>query len=582
MSSAQAKNVRLLKDPFDACRKGFFIIVFFSFFINILVLTAPLYMMQVFDRVLMSRSGETLLMLTAIAVAALIVMALLEMVRTSIMIRLGHWLDKRLGGAMLSASIEKSLQQDKDPNIQGLRDLATLRGFLTGPGIFPILDAPWTPLFIAVIFIINPLLGWISLLGALFLFFLALANELSTRTLLQQANGANIKAMTHAESCARNAATVNAMGMMPNIIERWTINNEEALDLQSRASARSSAITACSKFARTFLQVAIMGAGAWLVIQNEMLAGGMLAASILMGRALAPVEQAISTWKNVISSRGAFQRIKALQEQFIVGDEAMTLPRPKGKVVADKLTFRYPGAKEPVIRGVSFQLDPGEIMGLIGPSAAGKSTLAQLIVGNFEASMGSVRLDNADIAKWDSNDRGQHIGYLSQDVELFDGKIRENIARMGDGDTEPVIKAARLAGIDQMILELPEGYETEIGHGGSVLSGGQRQRVALARAIYGDPCLLVLDEPSSSLDANGEEALIGMIGGLKKQGVSIIIVAHRPRILQFVDKIMVLNGGIVQDIGPRDDIIAKLKGAAVNQDKSKTTPATAVSEHEDA
>jgi len=315
-----------------------------------------------------------------------------------------------------------------------------------------------------------------------------------------------------------------------------------------------------------------MGTGAWLVIQNEMLAGGMIAASILMGRALAPVEQAIGTWKNFVASRNAYYRIETLLEHTPARDESMPLPRPKGEVMAEKVIFRYPGAKEPVIRGVSFQLDPGEIMGLVGPSAAGKTTLAQLIVGNLEPNAGSVRLDNADIAKWESDDRGRYIGYLPQDVELFSGKVRDNIARMADGDTESVIESAQLAGIHEMVLDFPEGYETEIGHQGSVLSGGQRQRVALARAVYGNPCLLVLDEPNASLDVIGEAALLKMIGTLKDRGITIIIIAHRPNIMQHVDKIMVLRDGAVQAFGPRDEILARIKGEAANLEQKNSIP----------
>lgn len=559
MSSADTKD-KLLEGSFIACRDGFIAIAVFSMFINILVLTAPLYMMQVFDRVLMSRSGETLLMLTAIAAIALLVMAGLEVVRNNLMIRLSHWLDKRLGSATLSASVHLSLHTQKDPNIQGLRDLATVRTFLTGPGVFPLLDAPWTPIFLAVIFILNPLLGWISLIGAVCLFSLALVNEFNTREPLQQANEASRKAMIQAEASTRNAAAIEAMGMMPNIIQRWDTHNEHSLELQAKASSRSGAISACSKFARMLLQIGIMGAGAWLVIHNEMLPGGMIAASILMGRALSPVEQAIGTWKNLIAARSAYHRVKPLLASAPARGGSMAMPRPKGVLVAEGVAFRYPGAKEPVIRGVNFRLEAGEVLGLIGPSAAGKTTLAQLIVGNLEPNAGSIRLDGVDIAKWESDDRGKYLGYLPQDVELFSGKVRENIARMAEGETDSVIEAAQFAGIHEMVLDLPDGYETEIGHGGSILSGGQRQRVALARSAYGKPCLMVLDEPNASLDNNGEEALLKMIGGLKAQGVTVIIIAHRPNVLQFVDKILVIRDGAVQAFGPRQEILARLKG----------------------
>lgn len=563
---------RLLKESIKACRDGFLAIAGFSFFINLLVLTAPLYMMEVFDRVLMSRSTETLFMLTLIAGVALMVMAGLEIVRSSLMVRLSNWLDGRLGGALLSASVETSLRNEKDPTIQGVRDLATLRTFLTGPGIFPILDAPWMPVFIVVIFVLNPLLGWISLIGALILFALALANEFSTRGLLQHAGAASMKAMVQAEASARNAAAIGAMGMMPNMIRRWNADNDRSMTLLKKASTRGGVITASSKFARMFLQIGIMGAGAWLVINGKMLAGGMIAASILMGRALAPVEQAIGAWKNVVGARGAYGRIQALLERTAPRGDSMALPHPEGRLSVEDVTFRYPGAKEAVVRHVGFALEPGEVLGLIGPSAVGKTTLAQLVVGNLEPAMGCVRLDGADLAKWPSDDRGRHIGYLPQDVELFSGKVRENIARMADGEGEPVVEAARTAGIHEMVLNLSEGYETEIGHGGAALSGGQRQRIALARAVYGNPSLVVLDEPSASLDVVGEEALLSAIETLKSRGVTIMIIAHRPNVLRYVDKILVLRDGAVQAFGPRDEILARIRGEGNDGSEKSEAP----------
>ncbi|HEC14409.1 MAG TPA: ATP-binding cassette domain-containing protein, partial [Rhodospirillales bacterium] len=353
-------------------------------------------------------------------------------------------------------------------------------------------------------------------------------------------------------------------GMMPNMIRRWNADNDRSMAFQKKASARGGAITAGSKFTRMFLQIGIMGAGAWLVINGKMLPGGMIAASILMGRALAPVEQAIGTWKNVIGARAAYGRIQSLLERTAPRRDSMALPHPEGRLSVEDVSYRYPGAKEPVVRHVGFVLDPGETLGLIGPSAAGKTTLAQLIVGNLEPAMGCVRLDGADLAKWPSDDRGRHIGYLPQDVELFSGKVRENIARMADGEGEPVVEAARMAGVHEMVLDLSEGYETEIGYGGAALSGGQRQRIALARAIYGNPSLVVLDEPSASLDVVGEEALLRAIAKLKKLGVTIVIIAHRPNVLMSVDKILVLRDGAVQAFGPRDEILARIKGEAAH------------------
>ena len=422
------------------------------------------------------------------------------------------------------------------------------------------MDAPWTPIFIVVIFMLHPLLGWISLAGALVLFGLAFSNELATRGLLVRAGGASVGALRQAEAAVRNADAVEAMGMMPALIRRWHASNAEALALQSDASMRSGVITALSKFARLALQIGILGTGAWLVILNELTPGAMIAGSILMGRALAPVEQAISTWRSMIAARGAYERVKEQLDESEPRGRAMPLPPPSGRLSVEGVSFVHPGAEAPTLRAVSFQLQPGETLGLIGPTAAGKTTLARLLVGNLVPRAGHVRLDAMDVARWETEDLGRHIGYLPQDVELFGGTVRENIARMDVGDAEAVVAAARLAGVHDMVLRLPKGYDTEIGEGGTALSGGQRQRIALARAVYGSPRLIVLDEPNANLDGEGEEALVKAIGVLHDEGVSIVVIAHRPSILQTADQVLVLKAGAVQGLGPRDEVLTKLTG----------------------
>ena len=551
----------LLGDTLHACRGGFFAVVLFSMFINILFLTAPLYMLQIFDRVISSRSNETLLYLTLIAAIALLTLGALEAIRTQAMVRIGSWFDRRISGAVLEGSIRSSLSRPGSASVQGLRDLSTFRNFLTGPGVFPILDAPWTPIFIAIIFLLHPLIGWLALGGAAVLFAIAAVNEFATGKLLNQANVESIQSLQRAESASRNASVVEAMGMMPDILRNWHARNGEMLELQSQASIRAGRISAVSRFVRQFLQVGILAIGAWLVIRGELTPGMMIAGSILMARALAPVDQAIGSWKSAVSARDAYARVKKQLVVTPVRGQSMPLPVPEGRLAVEGLTFFHPGAVEPILRNISFELAPGEAMGLVGSTAAGKSTLAGLLVGIWKPRSGHVRLDGADVASWDSDDLGKYVGYLPQDIELFGGTVRENIARMGNVPAEAVISAAQLAGVHELILALPKGYETEIREGGAALSGGQRQRIALARAMFNKPRLVVLDEPNASLDAMGEAALINAIAALRESGATVVVIAHRPNILQHVDKVLILKDGAVTAFGPKEQILQSIARA---------------------
>ncbi|WP_234397788.1 type I secretion system permease/ATPase [Sneathiella glossodoripedis] len=389
---------------------------------------------------------------------------------------------------------------------------------------------------------------------------LALLNEVVTRKALAQSSQHAFNAMSQAEAAARNADVIEAMGMMPNLLAKWGKANDQALDMQANASDRGGIVSSLSKFFRMGLQIGVSSAGAWLVIQGDMTPGSMIAGSMIMGRALGPVEQAIGTWKGFIGARAAYGRLKAKIAETDIEAKSMPLPRPKGNVSVENVTYSHPGHSEPVLRNVSFKVLAGEIVGLIGPTAAGKSTLARILVGNVDPRNGHARLDNMDVSEWPAADRGQYIGYLPQDVELFSGTIRENISRMAEGDSELVIEAAKKAGVHEMILRMEKGYETQIGDGGAALSGGQRQRIALARAIYGNPCLLVLDEPNANLDSEGENALMKAMDSLSNEGMTIIIVAHRPNVLRYADKIVVLRNGMVDDFGFRDDILEKLQG----------------------
>jgi PrtD family type I secretion system ABC transporter len=532
----------------------------FSLGVNLLMLTVPLYMLQIFDRVLMSRSLDTLFLLTVIALGALFTLALLDLVRSSLFLRLGHWVELKLGGYMLGGAIATMLKSG-GASVQGLRDLSTVRAFLSGPAMVSLVDIPWTPLFLAVIFVLHPLLGWIAVGGAIILSLLAVTNELVTRRTLLRVTNASIEATQKAEAAVQNADVIEAMGMLPALVGRWYRDSGEALKLQRRVAGRNSSISAFAKFVRLSLQLLVLATGAFLVIAGELTGGGMIAASILMGRALAPVEMAIGTWRSAVSAYGAYQRVKQLFALAPLNRQALALPTPSGRLKVDNVTFIYPGQSEPALRNVGFALEPGELLGVVGPAAAGKTTLARHLVGILEPRLGHVRLDGADLAHWPPEDRGQYLGYLPQDVELFSGTVRENISRMGTGDAG-VIPAARLVGAHDMILGLPAGYETNIGRGGTALSGGQRQLIALARAVYGEPRLIVFDEPYANLDHGAEDVLIKSLQDLKAQGTTVVVIAHRANILQRADKLLLLRQGQVQRFGDRDEILPRMVAPA--------------------
>jgi PrtD family type I secretion system ABC transporter len=546
-----------LSEALARCRSGFGAVVLFSFVINVLMLTGPLYMLQIYDRVLTSGSTETLAYLTLVAAFAFLIIWGLEIVRGRVMLQLGGWLDRRLGGEVLAASLKATLGR-KDVSITPVDDITAIRTFLTGPAVFPILDAPWTPIFLAAIFLLHPLLGWIALTGACVLFGFALANERSTREPLLRAGASSSLALDEARAAARNVDVIEAMGMMPGVAARWAQRTGRSLGDQARASRLSGLIGASSKMIRQLLQIGLLGVGAYLVLDNQLSGGGMIAGSILMARALAPVEQAIMSWRSVIKARGAYHRIDSLLGSSTRTGIAHPLPAPKGNFSIEGLSFAHPGEREPMLRNISFELKAGESLGLIGPTAAGKTTLARILIGNLKPQMGHARLDGADVATWDASDRGQYIGYLPQDIELFSGTVRDNIARLGEVDGPGVYAAAQAAGVHEDILSLPQGYDTEIGAGGMALSGGQRQRIGLARALYGNPKVVVLDEPNASLDTLGERALFEALEHLRKEGTTIIVIAHRPNVLGGVDKILMLRDGEIELFGPRAEVLAKL------------------------
>ncbi len=531
----------------------------FSFFINLLMLTAPLYMLQIYDRVLSSRSDATLVAITVLAAGLLVVMGLFDFVRSRVMVRVGVQLDQRLNARVFSAVFARMARGMGAERAQPLRDLDSVRQFLSGPGPFAFFDAPWVPFYVCVVYLFHPILGFIALGGAVFLFILALLSEVLTRKPLQSATDHVVTAYGFADASLRNAEPLEAMGMMEGLRRRWAARHDRALVLQAGASDRAGALTATSKVVRTSLQVAILGAGAALAIRQQITPGVMIAASILMGRALAPVEQAIGSWRQFVGARTAYRRLRTLLVETPPASKRLQLPKVAGRLTTENIIVAPPGSKRPVLIGVSFALAPGEALGVIGPSAAGKSTLARVLVGVWPARAGAVRLDGAELQHWNREDLGRQIGYLPQDVELFGGSVAENISRFyPDARDREVVAAAKLAGVHEMVLGFPEGYETQIGDDGGLLSGGQRQRIGLARAMYGAPAVVVLDEPNSNLDQAGDQALTKAIMTLKERGSTVIVMAHRPSAIAAVDKILMLNEGRVAAFGEKDEVLSKI------------------------
>lgn len=541
-----------------SCRQAFVAAAAFSLFINGLMLAQPLYMMEIYNRILPTQSGSTLLVLTGLIIALLAMMAFLDTLRSRLLVRISGRLDLLLSNRVLSAMFRASLRSPKAAAGEGLRDFDAVRQFLAGQGTTAFFDAPWTPVMIAVTFLFHPLLGWIAVGGAVVLFALAALNELATRKPMERANAQAAAMLSTVAASLRNAETMEAMGMFGNVRQRAFERRNEMLRLQELASDRAATITAVTKVVRIGLQVALLGTGAWLVIENAMSAGGIIASSIVVGRALAPIETALGTWKQFIGARSAWARLTELLAQSQDLPRRTSLPRPHGDLALEEVTALPPGGKVPTLKRVSLTARAGEVVGIIGPSGGGKSTLARLVVGAWAPIAGKVRLDGADVHQWDRAELGPYIGYLPQDVELFDGTVAENIARFGALDSDKIVAAAQKAGVHDMILRLAQGYDTPIGAAGSVLSAGQRQRLGLARALYGDPVLVVLDEPNSNLDQDGEAALVRAVVGMKAAGTTVVLITHRPSVLSTMDTIVLLADGEIRMAGPRAEMIAKM------------------------
>jgi PrtD family type I secretion system ABC transporter len=529
----------------------------FSLVINLLMLVPALFMLQVFDRVLTSRSGETLIMLALLAVGALVIMAYLDVIRARLLTASAVYLEKLLGPQLLADMIRRSADPGRREALGGLRDVGALRTFLTGPGILSLFDAPWAPVYVLVIYLFHPLLGAVALAGTLIMLALAIVNEKLSRRPLEAMNMDARRAGRFADQSMGNAEVARALGMVENLARGWESLSRKGLEHQLDANRSASMLTSATRFMRQFLQIAMLGVGAWLVIDQQTTSGVMIAATILLSRALAPVESAIAGWKGLVDARAAYTRVEQAIAEMPDEEAATELPAPRGAVSVERVVFGFRGQDRPVIKQVSFQLDAGQTLAIVGPSAAGKSSLARLMVGLWKPTMGTVRLDSADIAAWPRKRLGPHVGYLPQDVELFAGTVAQNIARMGEVDSAAVVEAGKRAHVHDMVLRLPQGYDTPIGEGGMFLSAGQRQRVALARALYRSPRLVVLDEPNSNLDVEGEAALGETVNALKADDVTLVIVTHRSRLLTTVDRILLLRDGVIEKFGPPAEVLAR-------------------------
>ncbi|NWO04480.1 MAG: type I secretion system permease/ATPase [Alteromonadaceae bacterium] len=562
-SDARQTELTELEESLKACKQGFLSAGVFSLFINLLMLVPAIYMLQVYDRALGSRSVDTLIMLTVILVLLFVTMALLQMVRSAILVRVGNRIDQGMNQRIFSAMFRQAIDKPDRQNSQPLTDLTTLRQFLTGQGPIAFFDGPWLPIYVAVMFLFHVWFGVATLIAALILVALAFANEKLTGKMLATAGKANIQSTQYASSCLRNAEVVHAMGMENNLRSRWLNRHLEFLSNQADASDRAGILTNASKTLRMMFQSLMLGLGAYLAIEQEITPGMVIAGSILMGRALAPLDLMIGSWKGFSSARSAYQRLNELFDKYRRQEAGMPLPAPEGNLSVESLVVVPPGANATALTGVGFGLNRGDMLAVVGPSAAGKSTLARAVLGVWPVANGTVRLDGADIHQWDKGQLGPHIGYLPQDIELFEGTISENICRFGEPDPAKVVAAAKLAGVHELILGLPNGYDTQIAVVGGVLSGGQRQRIGLARAVYDLPRLIVLDEPNSNLDDQGEQALLNALQALKEEGVTVILISHRKPILRLVDKMLVLADGRAVAFGSRDDVMKGLQDGSI-------------------
>ena len=552
-----------LREAIASLRPFFVRSGWFSLVCSLLVLAPSGYMLEVYDRVVNSRNHTTLVMLTLLVLGAYMVMELLEWARSEVMRAASVELDRRMSGRIFSAIFEANLRRLPGGTQQPLHDFRLVRDFLYSPVLLALLESPISLVMMVLLFLISPVLGWSALVFAVVQTFVAWLNERSTKPPLMQANRAAIEAQQYADNTLRNAEVIESMGMLRDTHRRWLGKQRDFLDLQALASERAGGFQAVSKLLQTTLSSMLLGLGAWLLLHNQLSGGGgmIIVASILGGRMLAPLVQVVSQWQSVVNVRDAWSRVEQLLEAVPAQPRSMALPAPRGALHVEQLVAGAPGNPALILRGVQFALAPGEVLAVVGPSAAGKTTLARLLVGLWPAQGGKVRLDGVDIHTWDKAELGVHLGYLPQGVELFEGTLAENIARFAQVEPAKVEAAARAVGLHEFILSLPQGYDSPVGPEGARLSGGQRQRVGLARALYGDPVFVVLDEPNSSLDEEGDAALARAIQEGKARGTTFVVMTHRTSVLGVADKMLVLRDGMQQAFGPRDEVLATLQQA---------------------
>ena len=565
MSTQKTAKYPELAATFNDVKSYFIYAGLFSAAVNLLMLVPVIYMLQVYDRVVSSGSYSTLAMLTLLMVALTAALGGFEWVRSMILIAASNRIEKNLRRRVSDATFKRALLTGGAvSNSQPLSDLSSLRQFLTGNGLFAFFDAPWFPIYVFVMFMFHPLFGYAAIFAGIVMVALAYTTEKVTSKKLQDANSQSNWINNQVNGTLKNSEVIAAMGMADDLRHRQEKRFDQVLTLQTDASRSAGLLQSLSKTFRMVMQSLLLGLGALLALRQEISPGMMIAGSLLLGRALAPIDMLVGTWKGFTLARGQYDRLGQLLNQIPKDADTMSLPAPTGKLSAEQVMVVPPGSKNIVVRGVNMELNAGEALGIVGPSASGKSCLARALLGIWPTYSGKVRLDGADIFAWDRTELGPYIGYLPQDIELFDGSISENICRFGDVDPDKVVEAARTAGVHDLILHLPQGYDTVIGGSGGILSGGQRQRIGLARAIYGSPKYLVLDEPNSNLDDQGERELVEAIRRIKSEGATVIIITHRTMVLQCVDKILVMRDGAASHFGPRDQVLAAL---AAPQDK---------------
>jgi ATP-binding cassette, subfamily B, bacterial len=554
-----------ITEALQRSKRALWYVLIFSLCSNLLLLALPIYSLQVLDRVISSASLPTLMYLSLLAFFAFAFYGIFTLVRSAILSQIGEWIETQVSSRMLSIAVQQNSVGSPTLASQHMRDLQAIKNFIGGTGVTSLFDAPWSIIYIIVIYMINPVLGLLSVFGGLFLLGFAGLNEVLTRKPQAMAARVQIKTMEIADTCSRNSEAIEAMGMMRNVREHWGKENARAQELLRKANSRANILLTASRVVRMVLQISVIGVGGYLAIHNEISVGGMIACSILTGRALAPFEAAISVWKSLVGARDSYQRLEKTVANFpkLRGD--MELPDPQGHLALENAFFA-PQGNRMILKNINFQLEPGEMLGIIGPSAAGKSTLAKLIVGILPPTQGAVRLDGAEIFKWNRDYLGKHVGYMPQNVDLFPGTVLDNIARLDPNpDHKKVIEAAQAACVHEMILRLPDGYETMIRPGNATLSPGQRQRIGLARALYGRPSFLVLDEPNINLDGEGEQALVRALQNIRKMGITTVLVAHRPNLVNNTDKVAILQDGALKEFGPTRQILSKYVAPSISE-----------------